>query len=485
MRDQRERQYLRLALRPGIVVVSGLVLVAGLAAVGCGDEEEEQNASQPTNQQTPAPRPDPPADPWSIETLPFDEEGGFQLRLASDGDGTLGMVFFEIVPETGSPCVELGISDPPNKVNWSLHYAEFDGGQWSTELIHALPFQSAPPGLDLQFTGQGQAVVATMTGDPISQLNQYCGVNDVGILFREGPEDWRYETAVSTSGEAASGHPSSDAGYVVGYWPGLAIDSDDQPAVAYRDVHFGGIQADDFRRADLEFVHRQGGGWSPEAVDWAEGAGQYNRLVFTDDDEPIIAHYTPTESNIQERLGYWVTWRDDGEWRRVQLFNQGNTEEPGLVLDTASETLHLFYYDSEFGTPRMASLDDWENFESPSAWSFTGLDTIGDGTYDEGYSPSLALSPGGNLAAAYYRCGRADQGLGNCDSDESALVFAYQDGDQWRHEVVDEGDHFAFCGQAPSLVFDGDEPVVAYRCERSEEERVFVEVRIARRDAID
>ena len=482
MSNPRKRRYMRYA----IAVASCATLGLGGVLLGCGDDEEpEQNNDQ--NNNDPPPRPDPVDDDWEVEAVPFDDEGGFQLRMAVH-EGTIGLAFFDLIPRTGEPCDELEIDDPPNKIEYSLHYMERSGqGDWSQELIHSVPFVGAPPGLDLQYDAQGRAVVATMIGDPVSQLVEYCGVNDVGVLRREGAQDWNYETAVSTSGEAAAGHPSADAGYVVGYWPGLAFDSDGQAAVAYRDVHFGGIQADDFRRADLEFVHRQGGSWEPEPIDWANGAGLYNRLIFDDEDRPIIAYYTPTESNIEERLGYWVTRRVDGEWQKVQLFNRGNTEEPSIALHPQTGALHLLFYDSEFGTPRMATLEDWDNFESASAWEFTDSVEIGDPTYDEGYSPSLAISPQGTLAAAYYRCAMATQGLGDCRAEDSAVIFAHLNGDEWELEAVDEGEHLAFCGQAPTLIFDGDEPVVSYRCEvyDEEEELISTEIRLARRDAID
>ncbi len=485
MRDQRKRPNMRYAL--AVVALSlCTALVVGVAVMGCGEEEQEE-VNQNQNDDPP-PRPDPVEDPWETETVPFDEEAGFQLRMARSDDGTIGLAFFEMTPETGEPCDELDMDEPPNRVLWPLHYMERSpGGDWSDELIHAKPFLSAPQGLDLGYDAEGQAVVVTMTGEPISQMVEYCGVNDVGVLYREGEGDWSHETAVSTSDEAATGHAAADAGYVVGYHPGLAFDSQNQPAVAYRDVHFGGLQVDDFRRADLEFVHRTGGSWEPEAVEWANGAGQYNRLLFNDDDEPIIAYYTPTESNIEERLGYWVAWRVDGEWKQVQLFNQGNEEEPGVVLDPDTGELHVMFYDSELGTPRMASLKEWEEFESASAWEFTDGSTIGDSTYDEGYSPSLAQSPQGTLAAAYYRCTVAANGLGDCAAEDTAVIFAYREDGTWSHEEIDSGESLAACGQRPSLLFDGDEPVVSYRCEVYDEEAetVSTEIRMARRDAVD
>jgi len=47
---------------------------------------------------------------------------------------------------------------------------------------------------------------------------------------------------------------------VVGFWPALAFDQNGNAAIAYRDVHTGVLQSDDWRRADLELAFGSGGG---------------------------------------------------------------------------------------------------------------------------------------------------------------------------------------------------------------------------------
>ena len=471
--------YLRTSLQraPSVVLIATLSILMGL---GCGNGEAQTGDGEDDNSLANR-RPGNDIDPWEVESvIPFDENGGFRLRMATDGEGTLGVAFFGNEARIGEPCEEVGGDDPPNKVLWSLYFSDNSSGEWETELVHELPFLGAPAGLDLGYDSQGRAVIATMTGEPVDSLAGYCGVNNVGVLTRESRDDWSYETAVSESDEAATGEPASDAGYVVGYWPALAMDSSGQPAVAYRDIHFGGIQADDFRRADLEFVHRVGGGWQAEPVDWGNGAGVRNRMVFDADDQPVIAYYTPQESRIEDRLGYWVSWRDDGEWKRQQIFNQGNTEELSVAIDSQGN-LRVLFYDSEFGRPTLATLSDWENFNSISQWEFEDL---GDRTYDEGYSPSLAISADGDIVAAYHRCTRASSGLGNCEPQFSSLIFVHKDRGEWIHEEVDAGEGLENCGQAPALLFDGDQPVIAYRCETIEDDIVSTEVRISRRSPL-
>ncbi len=467
---------LRRWLWPSLIA---LALAVGGPGLGCGDPDDDDNQ----NDDGPPRRPNQTTSvEWDIQALEYPQSVGFRLRMGLAPDGRIGLAFFEFFGESGESCDEIG-DDPPNKIMWTLHYAEKPrGGAWAQEIIHQVPYVGSPPGLDLVFDNDGQAIVATMTGEPVPEI-RYCGVNDVGVLFREGPESWTEETAVSESGEAATGHPSSDFGYVVGYWPGLALTSEGEPAVAYRDVHGGGIQADDFRRADLEYTWRSGGSWDVEPVDWGNGAGEYNRLLFDSEDQPVIAYYVGQESRMTEQLGYWLAWKDDGEWRMTHLFNRGNTEEPSIAIDPSTGALLFAFYDSEFGAPRLATLEDWDSFEQPSQWEFQ---EIGDQTYDEGYSPSLAVSESGYLGVAYHRCNLASEGLGNCSPARTALVFAYQTDGEWTQEVVEEGRSLAVCGQAPTLEFDGDEAVIAYRCEvyDEESETVSTEVRVARRPAL-
>lgn len=487
------RRWMRTA---AVILAVGVALTA--VAVGCGGEQDGENDGNDDNDSPPPHRPNSDDDSWETEVVPFEEEAGFRLRMRMN-DGTVGLAFFEMSPEFGEPCEELGLEDVPDKILWSLHYAErSSGGDWHFEEIHNRPWYSAPAGLSLNYDHQGRAVVATMIGDPEPDTI-FCGVNDVGVLTRQSEGDWDAETAVSESGEATTGDNVSDAGFVVGHWPALAVDSSGAIGVAYRDIHFGSIQADDFRRADLEYVHNTGGDWEAEPVNWRTGAGVHNRLVFDANDDPIIGFYMPTETSLEERVGFWIAKKEDEEWIQVQLTNQPSPEEPDLLYDQGEDTLYFAYYDAQFGAPKVATLEEMSEFESASSWEF---EEIGDATYDEGYSPSMAMSPDGTPALAYRRCNIASSDLGDCDSDRSAVVFAYQDGGEWKHEIVDTGDNLAFCGNAPELQFDGDEPVIAYRCEVAEEVggagednqeagedndeiSIRTEIRLGRRDAIN
>ncbi len=442
------------------------IAVGALCALtaGCGGgETPEPDAGT----QTDTGRREPPTgrSKWTRGTLAA--EGALHIVLASGPSGEVGAALFANDGVDDGDCDELDVDVPPTRRRWPITYSEWDAAAqtWTSEEVVRPLYVGAPTGLDLGFSTSGEPQIAAMIGDPLP-LYRYCGANDVGLLTRSGGS-WSEEVAVANSGEAATGEPGSDFGEVVGYYPALAYDASGAPAIAYKDVHSGSIQSDDRRRADLELAWRRGGGWSALPVDFGLGAGDFNQLLFDRSGAPVISYYVPTESLEGARQGVWVTRsQDEGlTWPRVQLYNQANTERPAMVADDETGELHVLFYQSEKGYPALATFDSEGDFESASdGWA---IQDLGDSRYDEGYSPSLAISPTGRLAAAFYRCTRSTEGLGECSVGSDAVIFAWRDGDgTWSQEVVDEGEDDGFCGEAPSLAFDqGNRPVIAYRCD--------------------
>jgi hypothetical protein len=477
MHDLRQR------LRPAPVMGRVMGAALALSLLGsCGPQETTDDEDDSGQTGTVRP-PRPSASPWTKSVV----EGGhvgLHPRLAVSSTGETGVAYFGIDHQVDGVCEEFAVENPPAKMRWTLRYARQSGSSWEVETVATPAFTGPPPGMDLKFSPQGQPVIAAMAGDPQwFELYGYCGANDAALYHREGPESWRVETAVATSNEAATGQPASDFGFVVGYWSTLAFDSQGQPAVAYKDVHAGSIQRDDFARADLEFAHRRGGRWLAEAVDIGSGAGDYNRLIFDEDDVPVIAYYKPTESNIEERIGIWVARQDpQGQgWERVRLFGNGTPEGPDVLRHPQNGGLHVVFYNSRKGAPELATLEDRSRFGSVAAWQFEDL---GDPNFDEGYTPSIAVAPTGELAVAYYRCTRAAARLGDCKDGDDGLIFAWKDGDEWKREVVDEGGQGP-CGNRPSLSFDGQgRPIIAYRCETLTDGQVEAQVKFARRSTL-
>jgi hypothetical protein len=447
--------------------------------IGCGgggEGDPEPDAGQDTGRREP---PD-TRSKWTRGVLKAD--GARHLILASGPSGQVGAALFDNDSIEDGQCDEVMSDTPPVRERWPLSYAEWDAPSqtWSIEEVSRPLYVLAPTGVDIGFNAAGEPQIAAMVGDPVP-FPAYCGANDVGLITRSGGT-WTEEVAVATSGQAATGEPGSDYGEVVGYYPTLAYDANGDPAIAYKDVHSGSIQSDDRRRADLELAWRRGGGWDAIPVDFGVGAGNFNQMLFDRSGAPIISYYMPTESLEEARQGIWVTRSgDDGAtWDRIQLYSQANTERPAMATNDETGELHVVYYRSDRGYPVLATLESGGDLtDLANAWT---IEDIGDSRYDEGYAPSMAVSPSGRVAVAYYRCTRSADELGDCKTDEDAVVFAWRDGDgTWEREIVDEGED-GFCGEAPSLAFDvGNRPVIAYRCDEDGQQGV---IKFAVREAL-
>lgn len=425
--------------------------------------------------------PTPTQSQWTLETI--DTAGvGHQTQLAVAPDGTIGVAYFSTQGRADGLCEELG-DDPPQRIVWDLHYQQLVGGTWDKELVLAVPLVGSPVGLDLAFSPESQAVVGTMGGEPLALLN-YCGANDATLLWRDAPGTWTPETAVANSGEAASGQPASDFGSVVGYWASVAFDPDGNPAVAYKDVHNGSIQSDDFGRADLELGWRQGGGWNAIPVDVGAGAGNFNQLAFDKQGRPVIVYHNPKGEIIGSKHGVWVARSEDqgATWQMVQLMVGTTAETPALLIHPEDGSIWVAYYKGADGLPYVANLVDDSNFESLSdGWV---QKEVGDHLYDEGYYPNLAVTKRGDIALAYYRCARATDGIGNCNQNTDALVFAWEEGGVWEREVVDEGAG-GNCGMYPALgMTSSGEPVIAYQCSAETDEGYEYQLKFAKRKAL-
>lgn len=454
-----------------------------LCALGCGDESSS-DGDDADDPKPSMPRQVPGStEVWSNEVLPADNAGQ-HLRLLYDEDNARPLLaYYALTGIDDGPCVEIGGGvDVPTRWLWDLVYAEEQASGWQFETAVQTLSQSAPPGFDFALATDGTPLLAAITGVPIT-LPMYCGAHDVGLFTRDAPGSWSEQTLVSTSGEAASGEPASDAGEIIGYWPALAIDGGGNPAVAYEDVHFGGIQNDDFERADLEITI----GGSARPVDVGVGAGKFNRLLFDPDGRPVIVHYNPVMQELDNRTGLWVTRSEDGgtTWDSVRLFSAPLVNPPDAIFD-GDGGLQVAYYDPGRGVPVLASLTDDAMFTSfNDGWQET---TIGDARFDEGYDPSLAVDGSGRLALAYFRCARTDmQNLGSCDSQEDGLVLLHRasDSDDFTIEEVDSGEDVGDCGRSPSLIFEGDGRLaIAYVCQGRDGDTLIDQVRFARREAL-
>ena len=243
----------------------GALLVATAGLTGCSASGDAGAADAGADTPAVFDWGGPDADPWTVEEVTQGAVGR-ELDLAVLPGGQPALAYFATEGFDDGPCTEIA-EDPPMRVRWPLSYAQRGAdGTWVVERVDDVLLLGIPRGLDLEVSPSGAPTIATMTGTPVAQI-RYCGANDVGLYTRGAAGDWPLETAVVDSGQAATGEAASDYGDVVGYWPALAFDPQGNPAVAYKDVHAGGMQSDDFRRADLELAWRRGG-WQALPCRW-------------------------------------------------------------------------------------------------------------------------------------------------------------------------------------------------------------------------
>lgn len=455
-------------LLPGAIALS-----IGFGISACSPDPDPEPSE---NNSTPVTQPPRPTAKWTSQTIA--EDAGLHIRLATDGQN-VGVAYFADTSFEDGDCTELGVDPAPVRKRWNLYYAQRDGESWTPEVALDPIYVDQPSGLDLAIH-DNTPMIATMTGAPVETI-RFCGVNDLGLLTRSGGA-WTSETAAATSADAATGDEASDYGEVVGLWPSMAIDSNGDVAIVYKDVHAGGIQSDDRRRADLELAYRQGG-WANTPVDWGRGAGDHNQLVFDADDRLTVMYHIPTASQDAGKQGIWARRQaEDGAWDEVQLFNQPSAAGHALMWHPEEQRLVGLYHQSTKGYPALVEQDPEGDFTSLESWTTTD---IGDSRYDEGYSASIATSKSGRLAVAYYRCAKSTSTIGDCLPADDALVFKWRDRDEWVTEIVDDGDAEGLCGMSPSMVIDDSgEVTIAYRCETVRDGLLVNTVKIAKRKVL-
>jgi hypothetical protein len=400
----------------------------------------------------------PPPAKWSFEKI--DEENmGMQSHIAVGLDGSVAIAYFSTIAHEDGICEEVDVNPPP-RLRHTLRFAARAPGAstWTTETVSQPVFPLGPTGLDLAFNSLGQATIAFTGGDP--QM-QFCGSNDAIVATRTDTE-WTFATAGAESGESATGEPASDAGFVVGLWPALAFDADGNPAVLHKDVHFGGLQHDDKYRADAELAWNTGGGWTHEAVDFGDGAGNSGTLIFDGTGRPIAIYAITIEAQRASRHGVWAARREtDGTWNKVKLHTGMIHKETTAAFDPGTGELVVAFYSASDSAVKVRRLTDPELFAETDAWD---SELVGDSRYDEGQNVSLAFTNSGKAVLAYHRCKLYTSDASGCDINDEAVILAVQDGSDWDIEVVKQAT-VGSCGNFTSLAIDAaGNAHISYSC---------------------
>lgn len=392
--------------------------------------------------------PDPESLIWeftTVEQSPNARIVGNHVEVARGPGGRLGLAYFRNTPRRRT--CEQGTGS--ELVIWEVVYAEPNNdGQWDTEVVGETD-TSGTQGLSLAFDAQGNPAVSFMGG--VQDANIRCGASSLYLARRSGAS-WSVSPVAedSTSGTAFPEDATACAelqdycneGTVVGEWSSLAFHQG-QPAIAFRDIHFGFGQ-DDFLRSDLELIW----GGSRLAVDAPYGGGAYASLAVRNG-QPVIAH-----ANLQDftRVGLWVNWNDGAAWRRSRVVANGNIG-PRLRLGVVGERMSLAYHDNADNKLIYLESQDGET------WARTVVDQTG----NTGRSPSLTFDGAGNPVVAYRHCGAFNPNNTGCEPQSDGLRYRARLGGAWRVADV-RNERTASDAEFVSVVLDGDNlPVIAFK----------------------
>jgi hypothetical protein len=347
---------------------------------------------------------------------------------------------------------------------WNVCYAEGQsGGSFQSQIVTAQPYVS-PTGVGLAFDSMGNAGIA-YTGEGAMPAMERCGANDAFFTKASGG---MFGAAVQVSnGSQSDALVASQAGNcsqgvcnqgdVTGWWPSLGFDPSDHAFMAYRDVHFGFAVSDLTAKSDVELAEEQGGGaFSVLTVDVSRGGGTSNRVAFTPQGLPAVAHYStgamPGVIVDRALVGGGVSAQAaDGGFASSQAFDGQIGPQLGFAIN-AKGLMAVAYFDS--GTSRLYYVEstDGSTWSTPAAVDNDGL---------TGQYPSLAFDPSGNPAIAYYRCSD-NISVTQCDPAKDGLYLARRVGGSWSVQTV-QADPSVSDGLYPALAFVGGHPAIAFQ----------------------
>jgi len=223
------------------------------------------------------------------------------------------------------------------------------------------------------------------------------------------PQDLWHSSLVDSSGDT-------------GHYASLAVDSNDNPCIAYYDA----------TDADLIYAEWDGDSWVIERPDTEGNVGQYCSLGVDGNDRPVISYFDATTWSLK-----FATKNELGEWQ-VSVVDGPFT--PGYEIYTSLACDANGNPNIAYTCPNIAAL--WL-----AEWNGSGWDIERAGQDSWIFYPCLSYDTYDNPGIAYTLAGPL-----------SFLYFAYRSDSQWNIETVDSS-----CFWKPSLTFTSNaNPVISY-----------------------
>ncbi|MBI4822060.1 MAG: hypothetical protein HY791_37730 [Deltaproteobacteria bacterium] len=382
---------------------------------------------------------------WTFKVVD-EENAGFQPEVAVSSSGRVGIAYFRSLGEQG---VCSRVANAPIGT-YAIMYAE-DSNDFTPEEVIRVDLLNLN-GISLAFDDSGNPAIAFMGG---AEGAYRCGGTDV-MLARKSGAAWT-TNMVDSDGMAtpvfqedvdscAFYQNTCNAGGqdVVGPWPALAFASG-QPAIAYRDIHFGFAQ-DDEEKSDLELS------WNGRfTLDATWGGGNQTRMTSPGAGRLALVHASPYGTENGD--GIWVMTYDGSSWARIKVSNETDVGYR-IGLATRGDSIAVAYH----------ARSDKKAFLVEGTRDRFGQPSVLDQTGDTGRSPSLAYDESGRLGAAFYRCGPYRPDISDCSIAEDALVLGVRGAEGWKKYEVRAQRGF-YDGTQVALAFKGNSPVIAFQAQ--------------------
>ncbi len=419
-------------------------------------------------------------DPFTLlETTSIDDADPLVVpgfAITARPDGRFALAWFEASAQT-VPCdlFDGGVVDGEVYV-LRIGDEQVDG---SVRIRTVDPFvpNTKEDAVDLAVDSAGNLMVAYMGG---AVTRTFCGASDL-LLAVENGETFGISTVADTADTGtpcrgnAGGDPYCAQGEVVGLYPGIAVNPNDDVALSYLDSHFG-FGNDDITQTDLELASGTASALALSSINMESGGGYYSSCTLTDAAAVVIGHAVTANNQFADgKGGTFVV--DDGIYvevvdgagaiTSVNIFPGAATAS--RVATGAFPGLGLFAAVHERGNEQLLL---FQSLDQGQTWTPSPVEQLG----KSGRDPGIVFLDDGRLLLAYGHC-RDDDNQTNCDARKDGVRLALKDGTRFRKTTL-PGDSEDLEGIGVDVAKSGPAEVVVVNLNSSQNRLIVQRVQV-------
>lgn len=317
--------------------------------------------------------------------------------------------------------------------SYTLQYLEWQGGSVTVgpekvQVVHNIS------GVSVAFQGNGQPAVGYLGGTLDQAVSTSWWQHDAVVSYRSGTGTWTEQIAVSNSGEAVAGNPTSDNGVIVGLYTGLAFDGN-HAYLVYRDVHYGQSVFGDYDGSDFELAEGGPTGWSHQVL--IAGGNQksfwgcHPQLIMANNRPAVVTDRVPNSPATNGQDVYFQRRADGGTaWTSppILVSTAGDTTSgPALAWDVGER------FGVAFSDRKASGGQALYFYESGNGLTFV-RDIIAQ-SGSSGWYPTTAFNPATHEpVVAYYLCSVRGgvTAVSSCPASEDELQLAERVNGFWQ-----------------------------------------------------